>query len=196
MGRCTGPKSAKIRGSLARNEQERQEASQRARERLGENAVLAAVNKSFAKKDIWLNCLQVYIPSGHFWSENAEYRIIKRFSNGDCAAWEPRSYKEGRFVLPKSGCGSNHTLWITEWPYAKNKSKALSFSLSLGTWSTQIPLHRGVRGFSQVCLTLGRWTSTIVLLTLCSDIVSYWTLCYQQGLQHFYQNSLSTMKAK
>lgn len=64
--RCTGPKSAKIRGFLARSEQERQEATKKAKERLGENAVLAAVNKSFAKKDIWLNYLPLYIPTGHF----------------------------------------------------------------------------------------------------------------------------------
>lgn len=65
--RCTGPKSAKIRGFLARNEpKKKQEAMKRARERKGENAVLAAVNKSFAKKDIWLNCLPVSIPTGHF----------------------------------------------------------------------------------------------------------------------------------
>lgn len=74
MGRrCTGPQSAKIRGFLARNKQKRQEA-EKARERIRENAVLAAVNKSFAKKDIWLNCLPVSIPTGHFWSANAEHQ--------------------------------------------------------------------------------------------------------------------------
>lgn len=72
--RCTGPQSAKIRGFLARNKQKRQEATKRARERIGENAVLAAVNKSFAKKDIWLNCLPLSIPTGHFWSANAEHQ--------------------------------------------------------------------------------------------------------------------------
>ena len=47
VGRCTNLRSAKLRGLLARDRQRRLEATKRARERLGENAVLAAVNKSF-----------------------------------------------------------------------------------------------------------------------------------------------------
>lgn len=45
--RCTDLRSAKLRGLLARDRQRRLEATKRARERPGENAVLAAVNKSF-----------------------------------------------------------------------------------------------------------------------------------------------------
>jgi hypothetical protein len=108
MGRrCTGPKSAKIRGFLARNEQERQEATKRARERLGENAVLAAVNKSFAKKDIWLNCLQYISPLGTFDQKNAVHHK-KEFRDGAVLPRELR-FAKGPCCQRMAG-RSNHTL--------------------------------------------------------------------------------------
>lgn len=75
MGRrCTGPKSAKDKRLLGEKQTKTTGERQRGPEKEQEkNAVLAAVNKTFVKKDIWLNCLQASIPTGHFGSEDAEH---------------------------------------------------------------------------------------------------------------------------